>query len=434
MWREKKKLSHGNYGEVYQVKDQKGRDYALKIYSKNIKHSISEMDVLFRVKNPHLLEGIKVLISPEENSKVGVLENLMTGDIDDFQSLMAKYYPSKTEEMTLYNLKKLILQIAMAGKCLFSAGYLHLDIKPKNILYHLEPEKSDEEKFNFYLSDYGLLLPHNFNSDSRQYLKVSVLRGTDGYMAPEYLNYKRAYYSTMTYQLGLVIYDLISPEKTDEENTDEEGSDRTIDFSRIEENEVTELMKKMLDENPLSRPTFSEVISFLCKMIDWEEKCFYPVELPVLDIDAKNLTIIFRQFTRTVLYNIPLNVFALGWILLLRSLPLLYLKYNDIRENFFRAIISISSDIHLQRYYLEETEMLEILEGLDFKVYYSPLLRTSYSKIIQIFQNLYSDGQEFLDLYADRFSSLKIEDSQADINKKLSLIGISLFTSENEKD
>lgn len=165
-------LGQGTFGEVYLARDtMDDSEKAIKILVSGVESSLSEIDVLFRVVNPQLVEGYEINIV---NRHVELVEQLISGSMEtDIFNNPEFLRLSQNEKLNLYYL--LVIDCCRGLNCLYQSGYVHLDIKPENILYSL-----NEGRYTFYIGDYGLAYPRNMDVP----LEVDI--GTPLFFPPEY--------------------------------------------------------------------------------------------------------------------------------------------------------------------------------------------------------------------------------------------------------
>lgn len=142
------KLGAGSFGEVNIVEKKDGAQYVFKKIKKdkrlkNISYFYDpiELDIIFRINSPYLVKGVDITTKNECTEEVGVVMNYIEGDL--FKDL---YVLSDAQK------KKIMYDVSMAVKCLHDNSYLHLDIKPENMMYN----KNLEGKPQGILIDYGL--------------------------------------------------------------------------------------------------------------------------------------------------------------------------------------------------------------------------------------------------------------------------------------
>lgn len=190
-------LGSGTYGRVVRVKED-DQELALKIYSRRqsgIYSSLKEVDILFRLKHPHLIKGHK-LCTKKQDSKIfkddltGSLQELMDGSIHNFEINLSEELEADSKKRHLFYFKlaeKLLFSLLSASEALNKAAYIHLDIKPENILYKAKNIINDIDDIEFFLGDYGLCIPRD-DYQREQLIKGPWDAGTYLYLPPEALS------------------------------------------------------------------------------------------------------------------------------------------------------------------------------------------------------------------------------------------------------
>lgn len=135
----KKTLGGGTYGQVF-IAEKDDKTFAFKILRKkdddtgkvshrNIGNPI-ELDILFRLDSPYLNKGEAITEIDEcEKGFTGLVVNKLTKDL---------YDALEDGSLTYIQKKKIMKDVSLGLKCLHDNNYLHLDIKPENMMYRKE--------------------------------------------------------------------------------------------------------------------------------------------------------------------------------------------------------------------------------------------------------------------------------------------------------
>lgn len=127
---------------------------------------------------------------------------------------------------------------------------LHLDVKPQNILL--------DSKFHSKVSDFGL--SRAINRDQSRL--VTSMRGTPGYLAPEWLINAGVTHKSDVYSYGMVLLELVSGRRNVDHSQDSEAwYFPTVAFQCAQENRMEEIIDPALRKFGMSKDEMDE--SFL---------------------------------------------------------------------------------------------------------------------------------------------------------------------------
>jgi serine/threonine protein kinase len=175
-----KSIGGGNYGEVFMV-EKDDKKFAFKILRKedeytgkkiprNINNPI-ELDILFRINSPYLNKGESIIeIGECDKNYLGLVVNILNRDL--FDSLIDKEIEYKQK-------KKIMKDVALCLKCMHDNNYIHLDIKPENMMF----KKENDDDVTGVLIDYGL---SSYNPSKTPFFSQHP-RITHGYEPPSAL-------------------------------------------------------------------------------------------------------------------------------------------------------------------------------------------------------------------------------------------------------
>jgi len=111
------------------------------------------------------------------------------------QRLKAKEPPLSWRKTT-----QLVRQVGMGLSFAHNRGFLHLDVKPSNILLAQKGQHA-------VLSDFGLVRPSDTGKRDE---KGKRLLGTAGYMSPEHVARQQLDYRADIFSLGVVLYEMLT--------------------------------------------------------------------------------------------------------------------------------------------------------------------------------------------------------------------------------
>ncbi|XP_060672883.1 G-type lectin S-receptor-like serine/threonine-protein kinase SD2-5 isoform X2 [Ziziphus jujuba] len=277
------KLGEGGFGIVFEGTLSNGMKVAVKRLDglRQIKKSfLAEVATIGSIHHVNLVRMIGFCV--EKSHRLLVYQYMRNGSLD-------KWIFHKTYELLLswQQRKKIILDIAKGLSYLHEdcrQKIIHLDIKPENILL--------DEDFNGKLSDFGL--SKLIERDQSQV--VTTMRGTPGYLAPEWLG------SAITekvdvYSFGIVIMEIVCGRRNVDRSQPEEAMHLLALFKqKCEENQLVGLIDKCcvdmrshevevvnmmkvaawcLQSDFVKRPSMSMVVKVLEGVMDIEHNMDY---------------------------------------------------------------------------------------------------------------------------------------------------------------
>ncbi|KAA8540402.1 hypothetical protein F0562_024679 [Nyssa sinensis] len=220
-----RKLGGGGFGSVFEGTLGDGTKVAVKRLDhlgQGRKEFLAEVRTMGSIHHVNLVKLIG--FCSERSHTLLVYEYMTNGSLD---KLIFKTTPETALEWKIR--RKIILDIARGLVYLHEEckkRIAHLDIKPQNILL--------DDNFNAKLSDFGLARL----MDRDQSHVMTQMRGTRGYMAPEWLS-KKITEKADVYSFGVVMLEVVCGRKN-------------LDYSLLEENEhLLQLVKKKAEANQL---------------------------------------------------------------------------------------------------------------------------------------------------------------------------------------
>ncbi|XP_022775885.1 G-type lectin S-receptor-like serine/threonine-protein kinase SD2-5 [Durio zibethinus] len=229
------KLGEGGFGSVFQGTLPSGSEVAVKYLDGcgPVKKSfIAEVQTIGSIHHFNLVSLVG--FCAEKFTRLLVYEYMCKGSLD-------QWIFHKNQELALgwKTRKKIILDIAKGLAYLHedcNQKIIHLDIKPQNILL--------DENFNAKVSDFGL--SKLIGRDQSQV--ITTMRGTPGYMAPEWLS------SFITekadvYSFGIVVLEILCGRKNVDGSQQEENRHLLSLFTRKkEEGQLVDLVDKCSED------------------------------------------------------------------------------------------------------------------------------------------------------------------------------------------
>ncbi|XP_056170675.1 G-type lectin S-receptor-like serine/threonine-protein kinase SD2-5 isoform X2 [Syzygium oleosum] len=236
-----KKLGEGGFGSVFEGTLGDGTKVAVKRldgFGQVKKSFLAEVET---IGNIHHVNLVRLLgFCAEKSHRLLIYEYMSNGSLD-------RWIFHKSNECVLewQQRKKIILDIAKGLNYLHEdcrQKIIHLDIKPQNILL--------DGNFNAKVADFGL----SKLIDRDQSQVVTTMRGTPGYLAPEWLS-AAITEKVDVYSFGVVILEIVCGRKIFDRSLDEEDMHLLSLFKRkAEEERLLDIVDKSSDDMQLNGP------------------------------------------------------------------------------------------------------------------------------------------------------------------------------------
>ncbi|KAL6626597.1 hypothetical protein ACP70R_030323 [Stipagrostis hirtigluma subsp. patula] len=217
----REKLGEGGFGSVFEGKYGEERIAVKRLdqVGQGKREFLAEVQTIGNIHHINLVRLIG--FSAEKSHRLLVYEYMPKGSLDRW--IYQKYENSATP-LDWQTRHKIITHIAKGLSYLHEEcmkRIAHLDVKPQNILL--------DEKFNAKLSDFGLCTL--IDRDKSQV--ITRMRGTPGYLAPEWLT-SRITEKADVYNFGVVVMEIVSGRK----NLDSSQSEGSIHLVTLLEEKV----------------------------------------------------------------------------------------------------------------------------------------------------------------------------------------------------
>ncbi|MCD9641573.1 hypothetical protein HAX54_027801 [Datura stramonium] len=226
-----RKLGEGGFGSVFEGCLEDGTKIAVKCLDGigQVKKSfLAEVETIGSIHHVNLVQLIG--FCAEKSHRLLVYEFMSNGSLEKW------IYHGKQEQILDWNCRRKIIQDIAKGLAYLHEEcrqkILHLDIKPPNILL--------DENHNAKLSDFGL----SKLIDRNQSQVMTTMRGTPGYLAPEWLS------GVITekvdvYSFGIVILEILSGRRHFEASESEDQQVMVHLFrKKAEEGQLVDLIDK----------------------------------------------------------------------------------------------------------------------------------------------------------------------------------------------
>ncbi|CAL5342857.1 unnamed protein product [Camellia sinensis] len=273
------KLGEGGFGSVFQGTLSNGTKVAVKRlngFGQVKKSFLAEVETIGSIHHVNLVRLIG--FCAEKSYRLLVYEYMSNGSLDT-------WIFRRHQELTLgwQSRRNIILDIAKGLTYLHEEcrqKIFHLDVKPQNILL--------DEYFNAKISDFGL----SKLIDKDQSQVETMMRGTPGYLAPEWLNLIITE-KVDVYSFGVVVLEMLCGRKNLDRSQPEEDMHLLSLFKRkVEEERLLDIVDKYNDDMQTNRAEVVEMmrVAMWCLQSDFSRRPSMSVVVKVLEgsIDVEN--------------------------------------------------------------------------------------------------------------------------------------------------
>lgn len=423
-----KELGKGAYGSVY-LTEINGVQKAIKIII-NTKaegtEPLREIDIMSRLSHLNLIHAEGLSISVANVVTVGIVMPLATTDLHRI---------IRDPKFTFPERLKILCEILEGIRFLHESNYLHLDLKPENILIF----SSETGEKNAKLADFGLSLL--ISSDQKYYPSELI---TINYQPPEVIDGNRFYSKASdVWSLGIIMLELLSYGRTLHTNFRKdivrEINEKFLSAGMIDNtlnsflipNNYREIIKQMLNFDPLKRPSVAHIINVL-NIQQVIGTIIYNKPLPPKVCDLIYYYGFDYMVRMALKFPIKTETFFLAADIYQRSLT--FIKENDWTNTVAVATTSMYMAIKmLEPYYVELDKLVKMASN----VFNVDNVLTIEAAIVELFDgklylnNLFTSSQCLNDLV------LKFDLTRnCYINSTLDFIRINNNVSDkkNEKD
>ena len=151
---------------------------------------------------------------------------------------------------------KIAFEIAQGMEYLRSKGIIHRDLKTANIMLDGDPKNLKPK-----IGDFGY-------SRTETSLRMSSMRGTANYMAPEVINGECYDFKADVFSYGMILWELYADEHpfancTQEEIFDLISSNTKLEFRKLISQDLKDLIESATNFDPSQRPSFTEIIDLM---------------------------------------------------------------------------------------------------------------------------------------------------------------------------
>ncbi|XBJ06650.1 hypothetical protein VPH35_012283 [Triticum aestivum] len=282
-----KKLGEGGFGSVYEGKlgEERVAVKRLEGARQGMKEFLAEVETIGSIEHINLVRLIG--FCAEKSQRLLVYEYMPRGSLDRWI-----HYRHNNAPLDWCTRCRIILDIAK-GMCYLHEGcrrkIAHLDIKPQNILL--------DENFNAKVADFGL----SKLIDRDQSKVMTMMRGTPGYMAPEWLT-SQITEKVDVYSFGVVVMELISGRKNIDNSLPEESSHLINLFrGKARDNQLSDLIDKHSQDMLSHQEQVIEMmkLGMWCLLNDGGQRPSMSTVIKVLEGGMSIETTILHRFLNT---------------------------------------------------------------------------------------------------------------------------------------
>lgn len=266
-----KKLGEGGFGSVFEGKLDEEMVAVKRLESarQGKKEFLAEVETIGSIEHINLVRLVG--FCAEKSHRLLVYDYMPRGSLDRWI-----YYRHNNAPLDWHTRCRIILDIAK-GLCYLHEEcrrkIAHLDIKPQNILL--------DENFNAKLADFGL----SKLIDREQSKVMTVMRGTPGYLAPEWLT-SQITEKVDIYSFGVVVMEVICGRKNID-NSQPEGSIQLINLLRekAQNNQLIDMIDKQSEDMVVHQEKVIQTmkLAMWCLQNDSSERPLMSVVVKVLE-------------------------------------------------------------------------------------------------------------------------------------------------------
>ncbi|MCO5590658.1 hypothetical protein L7F22_044631 [Adiantum nelumboides] len=261
------KLGRGGFGSVYLGSLSDGSEIAVKRLEKGghgQKEFCAEVAMISRVRHANLvcMKGFCV----EGAERLLVYEYMSRSSLDRWifheETQVSPPYPSSGSAILNWDIRyRIAIETARGLAYLHEEcedAILHLDVKPQNVLL--------DERFRAKVSDFGL----SRSMDRAQSSILTTVRGTPGYLAPEWFSGGGIDVKTDVYGYGMLVLELVSGRRSVDQ-AQEDIEDWFLParaFRKLKESKAVDMVDPLL-QGKMNEPIVQEQALTILQVALW---------------------------------------------------------------------------------------------------------------------------------------------------------------------